>query len=130
MNEKSSSVEKVSAFFIAIIAVLLALSIFSLFQAFEIYRRTGLPDFLAIFLSISAIILSFYMVFQLKSRPIKLGFEIPKVFTNIQCRSCEFRQVREFQKGDYIFRQMDPCPKCNSPTYVSSIFREPEEKEE
>jgi len=130
MEEPSNAARRMSFFFIAVVSVLLVLSFISLFQAVETYRRTGSPDLLTITLSLSAIALSSYVVFQMRRKPLKLGFEMPKVYTTVQCSKCDFKNVREFQKGDYILKAIAPCPKCSSQTLISSIYREVEGKEE
>lgn len=128
MSEPPSPVKKISLFFIAVISVLLVLSVISLWQAVQAYRNTGSPDYITIILSVSAIALSSYMFLQMRKKPPKLGFEMPKVFTTIQCSSCEFKSVREFQKGDYILKEAGPCPKCNDQTIISAIYKEVDEK--
>jgi len=53
--------------------------------------------------------------------------------TIIECRKCGFKNVREFQRGDYIFKQMGTCEKCNEPLLVTGIYREikePKKKKE
>lgn len=129
-DNNSATAKKISFFFVAIVSVLLILSFISLYQAVETYRTTGSPDYITVLMSASAITLSFYMVLQLRRKPLKLGFEVPKVITTVQCTSCDFTNTREFQGGDYILKQAEPCPKCNSSTFVSSIYREPEPTEE
>lgn len=130
MSEPPNAVKRISFFFIAVISVLLVLSFFSLYQAVETYRRTGSPDIMTITLSVSAIALSSYMVLQMRRKPLKLGFEVPKVFTIVECPSCDFTNTREFQTGDYILKEADPCPKCEESSFISSIYREAKEKEE
>lgn len=130
MSEPSNAVKRISFFFIAVISVLLILSFISLYQAAETYRRTGSPDLLTITLSVSAIALSSYMILQTRRKPLKLGFEMPKVFTAIQCSSCDFKNTRDFQKGDYILKDAEPCPECNGSSFISSIYREAKEKED
>jgi len=130
MNETQRAARRMPFFFLAIISVLLVLSFISLYQAVETYRRTGSPDFLTVIMSLSAITLSSYMLLQMRRKPMKMGFEMPKVFTTIQCSSCDFRNIRDFQKGDYILKSAEPCPKCSSASFISSIYREAEEKEE
>jgi hypothetical protein len=80
-------------------------------------------------LGISAIVLAFYMFAMIRRKPLKLGFETPDVFTTIQCTKCDYKNDRKFQKGDYILKESEPCPKCNSVTIISSIYKEVEEKE-
>ena len=47
-----------------------------------------------------------------------------EVFTELICPSCGFREVRAFQRGDYVFKPMGRCPRCGEERYISSIFRE------
>ena len=124
------AVRRISFFFIAVISVLLVLSFISLYQAAETYRRTGSPDLMTITISVGAIALSSYMILQTRRKPLKLGFETPKVFTTVQCSGCDFTDVREFQTGDYILKEAESCPKCDSQSFISSIYREAKEKEE
>jgi hypothetical protein len=129
MEEPASVAKRISYFFMAIVFVLLALSLISLYQVVQTYRSTGVPDYLTVILSGSAITLSLYMIMQTRRKPLKLGFEPHKVFTTLQCSSCDFKNTREFQNGDYILRAAESCPKCNTPTFISSIYREATEEE-
>jgi len=49
-----------------------------------------------------------------------------EVKTEITCPSCGLREVRSFQKGDYVFKEVGECPRCGKGRYISSIFREEE----
>ena len=130
VKETASEAKRVSYFFIAIIFVLFTLSFVSLFQAIETWRRTNVIDYMTVVLSGSAIALSSYLAMQAKQKPVKTGFESPKVFTTIQCQKCDYKNNREFQNGDYILKKVEPCPKCNVPTFISSIYREATAEEE
>jgi hypothetical protein len=130
MNKNSSAAKRMSFFFIAVITVLLILSFFSFFQAIESFRNTGSLDYITVMLSLGAVILSLYMITQMRKKPVKLGFEPVKVFTTIQCPKCEFQNTRKFQNKDYVLKTSETCPKCNNATYISSIYRKAEEKEE
>jgi hypothetical protein len=52
----------------------------------------------------------------------------------VSCYGCDYREVREFQKGDYIFKKLGACSTCGSEQYISAIYSIPtskvEEKEE
>jgi len=128
MEISSNKVSRTPFFLIAIVTVLVILSFFTIIQAFRTYIDTGHVDFLALTLSVSAIVLSVYMVFQMRGEPLKLGFEPPKVSTIIRCSKCGFEITREFKRGDYVLKEEEPCPKCEGPTFIYMIFREPEEK--
>jgi len=129
MNETQSPTKKISFFFIVVISVMLVLSIMALYQAFETYRRNGNADLGSILLGVSAIALSSYMLVNMRRKPLKLGFEMPKVLTNIQCTKCDFKNAREFQGGDYVLKEVGSCPKCNNSMIISSIYKEVKEKE-
>ena len=130
MNEPPSNGKRIPIFFITVISVLLLLSFISLYQAAETYRRTGSPDLMTLILSVGAIALSSYLVLQMRHKPVKLGFEIPKIFTTVQCSKCDFKNIREFQKGDYVLKIVESCPKCQNSTYISSVYRETSKEEE
>lgn len=49
-----------------------------------------------------------------------------KVRTEITCPSCGLKETRPFEKGDYIFKPAEECPRCGKERYISSIFREEE----
>jgi len=70
-----------------------------------------------------------YMLLQLRVKPLKLGFEIQDVLTTVECPKCGYKNSRDFRRGDYIFKIVEPCPKCNENMIVSSIYRKPKEKE-
>jgi hypothetical protein len=130
MTESHKEPRRISFFFIIVVAVLLTLSFASIYQAFENYRQTGIPDFLTLILSGSGISLTAYIIFQARKKPLKLGFELPEVFSEIKCSECQYKNTRKFQKGDYILKQLEKCQKCDGLLSIVSIYRKKDEKEE
>lgn len=128
MNKGSKKMRRSSFYLMTIVAVLIILSFITLFQTFKMYTEKGYTDFLALLLSASAIVFSVYMILQMRMKPLKLGFEQPKVSTMIRCSNCDFETIREFKEGDYILKEAESCPKCKGPTFIYMIFRETEEK--
>ena len=49
-----------------------------------------------------------------------------RVLTEIVCQSCGLREVREFKEGDFIFKEVGDCPRCQGKLLITSIFREKE----
>jgi hypothetical protein len=129
MDEPASAAKKISYFFVAIIFILLALSFISLYQAAETYMNYKTADYTTLILSVGAITLSAYLLIQMRKQPMKLGFEPLKVFTAVQCPNCDFKNTREFRNGDFVLKKVEACPKCNTLTFVSSIYREATEEE-
>jgi len=129
MSETPSPARKVSYFLIAAISIMLVLSIVTLYQLIDTYTKSGSLDLLSMTISISAITLSSYMFIQMTRKPLRLGFEIPKVSTTIHCTNCDYNSIRDFQTGDYILKEVGPCPKCNNKTIISSIYTQVTEKQ-
>ncbi|MFW9792813.1 MAG: hypothetical protein ACFFEE_00805 [Candidatus Thorarchaeota archaeon] len=57
----------------------------------------------------------------------------PPTVTEIRCDSCEFKEIRDFQKGDYILKNVEAtCPKCQSGMTIEGVYivrEEPDEKD-
>ena len=49
---------------------------------------------------------------------------LPKIITTTECKKCGFKSLRKFEKGDYVFRSVGSCQKCNEPTLITSIYAE------
>ena len=61
-----------------------------------------------------------------------MKIDIPKVMTTIECQNkgCQNKTVREFQRGDYVFKDVEtPCPKCGGKQMITGIYKEVKEKE-
>ncbi|MFZ0965100.1 MAG: hypothetical protein WAN82_00530, partial [Candidatus Bathyarchaeia archaeon] len=73
--------------------------------------------------------LSTYVLFQTRRRILRLRIVAPSITTTIECKKCGFKSVREFQRGDYIFKEVEPCQKCSDKMLITVISREVKEKE-
>jgi hypothetical protein len=53
-----------------------------------------------------------------------------KVTTTIECRKCGFKNVRDFQRGDYVYKELEACQKCpDDKMIITAIYKEVKEKE-
>jgi len=129
LKEPSAAAKHISYFFVGIVFVLIALSFISLYQAVETYNKYKTADFINMVFSIGAIILSAYLLIQMRKQPMSLGFEQTKVYTVLRCSNCDYKNIREFQNGDYVLKKAELCPKCNNQTFISTIYREATEEE-
>lgn len=131
MNETTEGpVKRVSSMLVIIILVTIVLSIAALVTAIDYFGADELTmGSWFMFLGFIGLALSTYMVLQTRRRTVRLPFEAPKVITTIVCEKCGLKNIRDFQRGDYIFKDTEPCPKCNEKMMIHSIYREVEEKE-
>ncbi len=131
MSQNSSSAStKISTYLMMIVLIVLALSIVSLLLSVSAFTEGN--DLLASFLLVIGFIamgLSVYVLLQSRKRAASMKIEAPKVMTTIECKKCNFKSVREFQRGDFVFKDLEPCQKCNEKMIITAIYKEVKEKE-
>ena len=131
MTAKDEPVRKVSSFYLAIILVIFILSLSALYIAFEnIINQSDLTSsysFLAV--GFFGLALLRYMLVQTRSKPMRAILERQQVITTLECPKCDFKNIRDFQRGDYIFKEMGPCQKCDETMKITAIYREVKKKE-
>jgi len=125
--------QRVSSYFFLTIFIVLIISFGALYVAVTSFHTTGnLQDNI---LPISFLIIGFvgvsfstYMLLQTRQHSMQMQLELPPVLTTITCSNCDFKNQREFERGDYVFKDAGPCPKCNNKLIVSAIYRIVKEK--
>jgi len=124
--------KRVSPFLLAIIMVTLVLSLWAIYQGIDAYVQDK-PESGSYFLimGVTTLAISTYLLFQTRKHVLKLSVELPPLTTTLECQKCGFKNVRDFQRGDFVFKQLeDQCPKCNEKAMsIGSIFRVVKEKE-
>jgi hypothetical protein len=113
-----------------IVLIVLALSIVALLLSVNAYMVGN--EIVAGYLLVIGFIamgLSVYVMLQSRKRAASMKIEAPKVKTTIECKKCNFKEVREFQRGDFVFKDLDPCQKCNEKMVITAIYKEVKEKE-
>lgn len=124
----ASAATRVSSFVLLIIFVTLALALAAIVLAVYLYNtEPGIATYWLL-LGFIALALSTYVLFQTRQRILRLRIEAPPITTTIECRKCGFKSVREFQRGDYVFKEVEPCQKCNEKMIITAIYREVREK--
>jgi hypothetical protein len=133
MSETSSSsgTTKISTFVLMIVLIVLALSLVALALAVNafILGEEIVAGYLLV-IGFIAMTLSVYVLLQSRRRVMSMKIEKPSMMTTIECRKCGFKSVREFQRGDYVFKELGPCQKCpDDKMLITAIYREVKEKE-
>lgn len=127
----ASTATKISSFILMIIFVTLALSLTVLIVAINAFisEQEVFAGYYLLLIGILGVAFSTYLLFQTRRRILSLRIELPQITTTIECRKCGFKSVREFQRGDYIFKEVEPCQKCNEKMLITAIYREVRGKE-
>jgi len=131
MSENSlSATTKISTYLMMIVLIVLALSVVALIlsvNAFIVGNEVVAGYLLLI--GFIAMALSVYVLLQSRKRIASMRIEAPKVMTTVECKKCGFRSVREFQRGDFVFKELEACQKCEDKMLVTAIYKEVKEKE-
>lgn len=135
MSENSASTaNRISSFVLLVVFITLALSLVALL--FGVASVTGyyteiepVNGYLFLGLGLIGVAASSYVLVETRRRLSKLKIVIPPVMATMECKKCGEKKTREFQRGDYIFKEAEPCQKCNDKMMITGIYREVKEKE-
>lgn len=130
MTNDVNKARGISPFYLALLMIAFILSITALYIAFEeIINQTEALDaysFLAI--GLGGLAFSVYMLFQTRRKPTQAIVEVPRVLTTLECPKCEFKNIRDFQREDFIFKKAGKCQKCDESMIITGIYREPKKE--
>jgi hypothetical protein len=126
MTDNVGAVRKVSPFFLVVILIFFVLSLFALFIAVQsiIEQADSWNSYSFLLIGVFGLVLSVYMLLQTRSKSTQITLELPRVITTLECPKCDFKSVRDFQRGDYMFKESGSCQKCNEPMKITAIYRE------
>ena len=128
-TQATAPTARISTFLLLVVFLTLALSFVALIFGATVVEQNTEASWVLLLLGFLGVSLSTYVLFQTRRRLSKLKIVIPPVVTTIECKKCGFKNVREFQRGDYIFKEGEPCQKCNDKMLITAIYREVKEKE-
>ncbi len=52
----------------------------------------------------------------------------PTVITITECKKCGLKSLRNFVKGDFVFKSLDECKKCSEPMLITGVYAEKAKK--
>lgn len=126
----STANNKISTFVLAAIYVTLILSVLAIVVALGALSE-GSTEAAIYLLAVGfiALGLSGYYLFISRKHVANLKTENPQILTTIECEKCKEKVTREFKRGDFVFKEMEKCPKCDGMGMIVAIYREVKEKE-
>jgi hypothetical protein len=128
-NSQSTTATRISSFMLMVVLVTLALSLVALIFGASVLDQNSEAAWVLVLIGFLGVATSTYVLFQTRRRLSKLKIVVPPVVTTIECKKCGVKDVREFQRGDYMFKELGPCQKCNDKMMITAIYREVKEKE-
>jgi RNase P subunit RPR2 len=124
-NEKA----KIPVSVLLTVLVTLVFCLAAIISAITIYHENSEVAEVLLLFGIVALLTATYSLFQMRRRVMRLRIEVPPIMTTIECKKCGFKTVRAFQRGDYVFKEVDACQKCNDKMLITAIYREIKEKD-
>ncbi len=128
-TQATAPTARISTFLLLVVFLTLALSFVALIFGATVVEQNTEASWVLLLLGFLGVSLSTYVLFQTRRRLSKLKIVLPPVVTTIECKKCGFKNVREFQRGDYIFKEGEPCQKCSDKMLITAIYREVKDKE-
>ncbi len=114
----------------AIILVVGILSLFSLYMGFLNYADN--PDIGLLYMMIGTVGFAAIGYLLFRGRPPatsqdKLDIKKFEVFTTLECPKCQLKRVRDFKRGDFVFKDDEPCTRCDGKMVITRISRKKED---
>jgi len=107
-----------------------ALALVSLYMGFQAYGNEEIEiAFMYMIIGTCGFIAIGYAFFRPK--PTSMDPLKPKKFdviSTLECPQCNLKRVRAFQRGDYIYKNDEPCTRCEGKMIITSIHTRKEEK--
>ncbi len=129
-SNQSPGTGRISTYVFLITLVVIVLS-FIAFGLGAAMFETNLP-YAMFFVVIGALALVIATYSLLQSRRVASTMKVgpSKVMTTMECRKCGFKNVRDFQRGDYVYKELGACQKCpDDKMIITAIYKEIKEKE-
>ncbi len=121
-----------TASWVAYAAILIVglLSLFSLYMGFLNYSTSQDIALIYMFIGAAGFAAIGYMLFKGKSPAKQDPLEVKKaeVFTTLECPKCQQKRVRDFKRGDYVFKDDEPCTRCDGMMMITRIARKKEDE--
>jgi hypothetical protein len=132
MSKNSSpTTSRISSFVFIVVLAVYALSIVALGLAASLYGSSEQP-YVWIYMAVLGLIsltLATYVLMQSRRHATTMKIVTPQVMTTIECKKCGIKEVRDFQRGDYVYKELEKCQKCDDKRMITAIYKEVKEKE-
>lgn len=130
-TNSSPATNRISTFVFLVVVAVYALSIIAFGFAATLYGSTDQPLIWIWMLVLGLISMSLatYVLLQSRRHVTSMKIVPPQVMTTIECKKCGIKTVREFQRGDYVYKELEKCEKCEDKQMITAIYKEVKEKE-
>jgi len=120
VSEKDEETGKKPSYVSKIISIVLGILI-GIAASYLMYLGISEGNFIWLF--IGFILLSFVTsLINVGIRaPPPLGHKYETV-SILKCSKCDYTEIRDFKRGDYVFKEMGDCRECYGKLYIKAIY--------
>ena len=117
---------------LVIIVIIGILSLASLYLGFKSFTEDQITAYIYILIGALGFAAIGYMLFRGGRPSSQTKQDIPQVdiLTTLECPKCNLRRVREFKKGDYVFKNDEACTRCDGNMIISRIHKKKDPEKE
>jgi len=116
---------------IAFSIVVLGYSVWMLYSGLLSMKEGNVESFYyTAFISLIGILLALSSLMQVKRRVSLLHRLATKVLTVTLCGKCNFKVMKNFTVGDYVFKEAGKCQQCGETMHISQIYQEEPKKKQ
>ena len=124
----SESKPKAYPFYVFLI-ITVAMLVIALFYTFEaivaLQSGEGEGATYQLMMGLFGLGVSLYVFLRFRRRMTLIKQSVPPdVITVVECKKCGFKSLRKFVKGDFVFKTMADCKKCDEPMLITGIYAE------
>lgn len=129
MTERSNRASSTSVLvFIISMIVMFVIASYFIYNGYNSYLEGRSDAYYQMLIGIVSMASIVYVFVQYRARSTKYKVKELKVFSKLESEECGYSTVRDFLKGDYVFKTVEKCPKCDVPMTITRIY--PEKKDE
>jgi len=112
-----------------VMAFLIAISVSSLYVGYTLYTSGEEGYLIYLATGVFGFILVAYGANKMRRRIVVIQPIEFNVVSVAECNKCGFRDVREFEFGDYVLKTHGDCPKCKGSMLITSIYHEGKQRD-
>ena len=127
MTDKVNNTTRISPLVLMIIVIAFILSLAALGIAVNsliVQQTEDLNAYSFLAIGFFGLAISIWLLMQTRATTATSTSNLPHVITTLECPKCDFKNIRDFQRGDYIFKEAEPCQKCQEKMKITAIYRE------
>jgi hypothetical protein len=109
---------------VAFSIVVLGYSVWMLYRGILTMKEDMEGFYYTAFISLIGVMLAASSIIQIRRRIATAARAGLKVLTVTICDKCNFKAIRNFTLGDFVYKEVGKCQQCDGMAYITQIYQE------